>query len=158
MNTATTLRAIAADAMRINDQDSETLLRAASFISELQRELDLSQGEVGSLSLWITQLKDTIIDLEGYIDRLQTGPQGSDVCIRTYDLGESLREVPSPSLPIFGNYTVLCSEAFGTRMADGGSRQDLPYPKASGKGTLVRNVSEMDDVLFLVEEINNAND
>ncbi len=54
--------------------------------------------------------------------------------IRTYDLGESLREVSSPSLPMFGNYTILCSESIGVRMADGGSRQDVPDPESSGEG------------------------
>ncbi len=114
--------------------DADVLIRAAQFIEFLQGELGLSQGEVGSLGLWVMQLKGCIRDLENYIDRLQKGTKGHHMGIRTYDLGESLRKVPSPSLPMFGNYTILCSEVFGVRMADGGSRQDVPDPESSGEG------------------------
>ncbi len=51
------------------------------------------------------------------------------MCIRTYGLGEPVREVSSSSLPVFGDYTILCSETFGVRVADGGSREDLPFSK-----------------------------
>lgn len=129
-----------------------TLFEGAERIECLEVELLLSQGEVGSLGLWIKQLKERVSELEGTIDRIQARQKRQDVCIRTYDLGESLREVPSPSLPLFGNYTILCSETIGTRMADGGARQDVSFQKGSGTGTIVRNVSEMDDVLFLVED------
>ncbi len=53
--------------------------------------------------------------------------------IRTYDLGESVREVSSPTINLLGNYTILCSETFGVRVADGGSRENLQNPQGSGE-------------------------
>ncbi len=43
---------------------ADILIRAAQWIEQLVKELDLSQGEVGSLELWVMKLQDRIAELE----------------------------------------------------------------------------------------------